>query len=166
MATNNNLFLSVNTDMSQSAPAIPDLVLQMALDEIYNGVRILQKTASDANYFPMLASEDLIAGDFIALHNVAGICKMRKANASDNTKVAVGFVTADIVADSWGIVTRSGLHPLLTSLTPAAFYYLSTTSGLITATKPVTVGNIVQPVGYAINATELICDISLQYTQL
>lgn len=145
------LFMSVDTGIAESPPAIPDIVLQMALDELYAGVKILQKAASDVNFFPMLASEDLVAGDFIALHNVAGVCKMRKASATDNTKVAVGFVSKDVAADAWAIVTTGGYMPLLSSLTPAAFYYLSTTSGQITATKPVTAGNIVQPIGYAVS---------------
>lgn len=159
-------FLSVDTSMPQSPPIVSDPVLKISLDEIYAGMKILQKAASDVNYFPMLASEDIPAGSFVALHNVAGVCKMRKANASNNTKVAVGFVTKDVLTGAWAIVTMGGYLPILTSLTPASMYYLSTTSGQVTATKPIGVGNIVQPIGYAVSDTELMVNISLQFTQL
>ena len=161
-----NVFMSVDTGLAQSPPAVSDVVLQMGLDELYAGIKILQKAASDSSYFPMLASEDLLAGQFVALHNVAGVCKMRKANATDNSKVVVGWVSKDVLADTWAVVTTGGYMPLLASLTPAAFYYLSTTAGQLTATKPAAVGNIVQPIGYAISSTELIVNISHQYTQL
>lgn len=160
-------FMSVDTGVGQTPPVVSDPAVASALDELYSGLRILQQKASDVNHFPMLASEALTAGDFVALHNVAGVCKMRKANAADNTKVAVGFVTENVASGAWAVVLAAGLHRLKTGLTPGSFYYLSdTVGGGVTATKPVGAGKIVQPIGFAINATDLIVNIQLNYTQL
>lgn len=46
-------------------------------------------------------------------------------------------------------------HGFSGGLTPGAVYYLSETPGRMTATKPVTLGSFVTPIGFALNATTL-----------
>ncbi|MFO1351907.1 MAG: hypothetical protein U1F68_15035 [Gammaproteobacteria bacterium] len=101
------------------------------------------------------ASEALTAGDIVSYHNSSG-AKVRKANATDNTKPAQGFVLANVSNGATGSVFGPGqVVSGLSSLTIGADYYLSTTGGGITTTKPSTVGNVVQRVGWAVSATEL-----------
>jgi hypothetical protein len=80
----------------------------------------------------------------------------RKANATDNTKPAYGFVKAAVTSPNSGSVT--GLYEdnaYVSSLTIGSVYYLSTTGGAVTATAPSTAGNIVQQLGIASAATNL-----------
>lgn len=106
--------------------------------------------------FTIVASETLAAGDIVSLHTVAGVCNMRKANATDATKPAHGFVTSAVTSGSAGMFFGAAIiDDQRSGLTPGATYYLSTTGGAITTTPPSAAGNIVQEVGQAISATQL-----------
>lgn len=160
-------FMSVDTGLAQTSPKLLDPIAEEATRDIYAAIRILQQRASDVCHVPLLASEDIVAGSLVAVFTSGGVCKMRKANATDNTKVAVGYVLTDVLTDGWAVVRTTGLCPLKSSLTAGSHYYLSdSVSGGVTATKPTGTGKIVQPVGFAVNSTDLILNISLQYTQL
>jgi hypothetical protein len=99
------------------------------------------------------AGENITLGQTVTFTNVAGVLTAFKANATNNTKPARAFcsVTAGVLSGAFGEFILSGVNPYITGLTPAATYYLNTTSGQITATAPSTVGNIVQEVGYALS---------------
>jgi hypothetical protein len=81
-----------------------------------------------------------------------------KANATDNTKAAFGFVKI-VGATSGEIVTFGSLEGFV-GLTPGAVYYLNTVDGGITATPPSAGGTIKQKVGRAMSATKLMVRIS------
>lgn len=160
-------FSSIDTGLAQIPPKFADPILDETILDIYNAIRILQQKISNTAHFPAQASEDIAAGSLVATHTVAGNNKIRKASAADNTKVAVGYVSQDILSGTWAVVTTAGICPFKAALTPGTYYYLSdTTPGGVTSTKPVGAGKIVQPVGYATTATDLILNISLQFTQL
>lgn len=100
------------------------------------------------------ASENLTAGDFVNLHNSGG-ARVRKADAS-NGREAHGFVLAAATTGNNATVFFEGRNTALSSLSPGARYFLSgTTAGAATATAPTTSGQIVQPVGVAVSATEI-----------
>lgn len=103
------------------------------------------------------ASEDLAAGDFVNFHDVGGVIKIRKADASSNAKAADGFVTAVFLtgatATAYGL---SNTNSAVSGLTVGADYWLSTTPGGVTVTAPSATGQIVQRLGKAKSATELI----------
>lgn len=102
------------------------------------------------------ASENLTAGDFINLHNNAGATNARKADATNNSKPAHGFVLAGVTAPANATVYLvSNINTQKSGLTPAADYWLSTTPGAVTNTAPSASGNIVQFLGRAKSATEL-----------
>src|SRR5213592_3725747 len=104
----------------------------------------------------MTASEALSAGHFVNIHASTG-AKIRKANATDDTKPCNGFVPAGILSAAAGAMLTPGVTITgLSSLTPGVPYYLDTTGGAITATPPSSSGNLVQEVGIAISATELL----------
>ncbi len=99
------------------------------------------------------AAENLSAGDLVYL-NASG--QALKADANTVTKMAVGFVLASISSAASGTVYFDGTITGLTSLTQGAPYFLSAASaGAITATPPSGAGDIVQPIGWAVSATEL-----------
>lgn len=104
----------------------------------------------------LTASETLSAGNFVNIHASSG-AKIRKANATDDTKPVDGFVAAGIASAASGVMTFPGQKLTgLSSLTAGARYYLDTTGGAITATAPSGSGNLVQEVGVALSTTELL----------
>lgn len=102
------------------------------------------------------SSENLSAGNFVNLHDSGGI-KVRKADASVNTKPAIGFVLANVTSPANAtIYPISNKNTALSGLTVGAEYFLSTTPGGVTTTAPSGSGNIVQRLGTAESATEMI----------
>lgn len=102
------------------------------------------------------ASENLAAGDFVNLHNSTGI-KVRKADASTNTKWAVGFVLANVTSPANATVYPIGSkNDQLTGLTVGAEYWLHTSPGLVTNTAPSGAGQLVQRLGCAESTTAMV----------
>ena len=94
------------------------------------------------------ASEALAAGDAVNIWADTGTVKIRKANATDATKPAHGFVKAAVESASNASVYFEGVNAQLTGLTVGSRYYLSAaTPGAITATPPAVAGNVVQYIG-------------------
>lgn len=103
----------------------------------------------------LTASEDIAAGDFVNIHDSSG-AKVRKADATDDTRPVDGYAPAAILTAASGAVVCPGKRITgLSGLTPGADYWLSETAGAITATAPSSSGNRVQFVGKAVSATEL-----------
>lgn len=100
------------------------------------------------------ASENIADGDIVNVWNDAGTVKVRKADADSITTRAVGFVKGGYTTSQAVTVYLSGTNDHVTGLTVGPVY-LSTTAGGITSTPPSGTGDIVQPIGYAISATEL-----------
>lgn len=101
------------------------------------------------------ASENLSAGDYVNFWNDGGTVKARKADASDATKPAHGFVLAAVTSPADATVYTSGINNQVSGMTPGAMQYLSETAGGITETAPATNGAIAQHLGYAHSATEM-----------
>ncbi|WP_080058960.1 hypothetical protein [Spirosoma aerolatum] len=117
-----------------------------------NGFGILSVTAT--------ATESLTVG-FVNLYNSSGY-KVRKAVATAKGTKAIGYVTqAYSTGDAVTVYFDNGVLGGLSGLTPDADYYLSdTVAGGITTTPPTTgTGKIVQFVGVAKSATELMVSI-------
>lgn len=94
-------------------------------------------------------------GNVLNLYNNSGVVHARLSNATTSAAPARGYSTGNVVAGAYGEVILQGLHPLFSGLTPGSLYYTSTTAGTVQASAPSSVGNIVQPVGFALNATTL-----------
>lgn len=104
----------------------------------------------------LAATETLTAGQLVNVFSSGGAAKMRKANATDSTKPAHGFVLAGVTSGNVGTFYGGAqINTGVSGLTPGATYYLDTTGGAITATPPSSSGNIVQEVGIALSATRL-----------
>jgi hypothetical protein len=101
-----------------------------------------------------VAGEDLSAGNKVYYNTTDGN-KMYKADADAVAKKAVGFVLTSALTGAAVTVYFEGINDQLSGLTKGADYYLSTTAGGVTPTKPSTAGQIVQYLGTAISTTAL-----------
>lgn len=134
-------------------------------------VDLVQYSATGAKVFQanrqvsVTATEDLTAGNLVNLYNSSGL-KVRKANATDATKPADGFVKVDVANGEEVLVqTLDGYANNNSSgLTVGTDYYLSTTGGAVTATAPSTSGNIMQRVGKAVSSTSYIYERGIPIT--
>lgn len=103
----------------------------------------------------LVASEALAAGDIVNIWNDAGVAKARKADASDVSTQASGFVLSAYALNATAQVYLEGTNTALTGLTPGTSYFLSEVAGAITATAPATASAIVQRVGRSHGTTKL-----------
>jgi len=105
----------------------------------------------------MTASEALSAGNLVNFFNNGGTINARKADATATGKQANGFVLAAIASGASGTVyPEEAVITGLSGLTIGATYFLHTTAGGLTTTAPSASGNVVQEVGIALSATELL----------
>lgn len=103
----------------------------------------------------IVASEALASGDWVNIHISSGI-KVRKADATTAGKRVQGFVLANVLSAGNATVYLRGINNALSGLTPGSEYFLSTTPGAASLTVPSTTGNLIQPIGPALSATELL----------
>jgi len=101
------------------------------------------------------ASEALSAGSLVNLWMNAGTVNARKADATVAGKEAVGYVLASVASGATALVFFDGTISGLSGLTPGN-QFLATTAGGMAAVPPAASGNIVQSVGFAPSATELV----------
>lgn len=131
-----------------------------ALDSAGKLDSTMMPTGIGADTSSIASSENLVASDIVNIHDSTG-AKVRKADASGGVaKMGVGFILTSVTSPAAALVYKEGTITGLSGLTIGARYYLSTTAGLITTTAPTTAGHIVQYIGYAISATELIFEPS------
>lgn len=110
----------------------------------------------------LVAGENLAAGAIVNLYSNAGSCEMRNANATDATKPAHGFVLTAVAAGASGnFYTEGQIDNSLSGLTPGDPYWLDTSAGGVTTAPPSGAGNLVQKVGIALSATELLVMIGV-----
>jgi hypothetical protein len=83
-----------------------------------------------------------------------------KADASDDTLPPVGVTVAGAGDASPCTVVTHGPAAVLSAATPGTKYWLSETTGVITATKPSTTGNALWLLGIAVSATVLYVQLS------
>lgn len=112
------------------------------------------------------AATNISVAQVVLLYGIGSQLTAQKANASDNTKPCRAFCSspAGVLSGAFGEFTLLGVNPYYGGLTVGKLYYLNTVDGQITSIIPTTSGNIVQPVGYALSATELWFTPSLTYT--
>ena len=112
----------------------------------------MMPAGTSASTVTATATEGLSAGDIVNLHNNAGTKSVRKANATDATKPAHGFVLAAVSSSATATVYLDGQDTQI----PVGSYvaadvgktvFLSTTAGGITTTPPNSTGNLLQALG-------------------
>lgn len=119
--------------------------------------------AANMGRFYARATENILFGQIVSLaDDGAGNISCRLANATDGTKPGHGYCSAPngiLLGDVGEVILGHGINSV-GGLTVGSNYWLSTTSGLITATPPVAAGNIEQYIGVAIGATSLYVNMS------
>ena len=128
------------------AGKIPAVDSTGRLDSTFMPVGIAPDTAS------IVSSENLAAGDFVNIHDVAGAFRVRKADATVTGKFAHGFVLAAVTSPAAAQVFFEGQNTQVSGATPGD-RFLSTTAGGHTATAPSAAGQVVQRIGVAVSAT-------------
>jgi hypothetical protein len=112
----------------------------------------------------VLTSEALAAGDLVNTWNNAGVLNARKADASVFGKQADGFVLSAFAISTEALVYfPGGDNTAVTGMTPGRQFLSDTTPGKTQTTVPSTAGHLVQTVGIATSATNLIFDPQTSY---
>ena len=100
------------------------------------------------------ASEALVGNNVINIWSNSGVLSARKADATDDTKPAHGYIKDSANLGDNVTVYTDGYLPG-TGFTPGSKYFLSTTPGAVTATPPSDEGNIAQVIGVAVSADKI-----------
>lgn len=116
-----------------------------------------------------VASEAISFGDFINLHNAAGILNVRKSNgAAGLVKPAHGFCSTSggvALGEVGEFILHSGLLAV-TGLNPGQAIYQSSTPGLATTTPLVAAGTLEQFLGIGVQTNlAFVCITMGQYIQ-
>lgn len=102
------------------------------------------------------ASEALAAGDFVNVWNSTG-AKVRKADASTSGKEAHGFVLSAVSNAAPATVYFPGEeNTQVTGATPGVVFLSASIPGGFTSTAPSGSGQVVQRLGSAVSATEIV----------
>lgn len=116
-----------------------------------------------------IASEAISVGDFVNLHNVAGVLNVRKANgAAGLVKPANGYcsTTGGVALGASGEFILSQGILTITGILPGQNIYLSTTPGLASVTPLTGAGQLEQYIGVGVANNLASIDISCgQYVQ-
>jgi hypothetical protein len=105
----------------------------------------------------IIASESLSAGNLVNIYNNSGTANCRKADGSTTGKSADGFVLSAVTALATATVYFPGdENTAVTALTPGPQFLSDTTPGACSTTIPSTAGHVIQRVGDASTATNLI----------
>jgi len=103
-----------------------------------------------------VGSTDLTAGAAVYFDGT----DWEKADADDNTKFAEAIAVNSFDSGAVGIFCRSGIIVDTDApYTQGDQYYLSTTAGAITATRPTGANNLKQVLGFGLSTKELYVDI-------
>lgn len=141
--------------------------VKFEVDQVLIALTNLQAYLQTTTRISCIFSDTVTPGQVISVYSNAGVLTARLANSTDNTKPVYGFCgPLGVSAGTVGEVVLTGLNPYLSALSPGLPYYLHTVNGQISSAKPVGVGKIVQPVGFAISATTLVFNPNNNWTQL
>lgn len=125
--------------------------------------------AGSTSAISIIAHETLVAGDFVNLLYTAVQKRARKANATDTTLPAQGYVLDAISATASGLVYFDGLNTQVpqgtfTTADIGKRVFQSTTAGTVTLTPPVTTGNLLQCLGVIVGVAGSLVTIDVEIT--
>ena len=117
----------------------------------------------------VVMGEALTAGMVCYLADNAGTPNVKKANATDNTKKAMGFINDTPSYPGSATIFMFGVCALVPkgSMTAADVnkpVFLSTTGGAVTLTPPVAAGNLLQPVGRLLSVGATYASIDFDFS--
>lgn len=167
---------------SQANPSL-EPAIRNALEEVYISLQVIARTlvnyagigqqngsawsllsgdprtilSGNMRRFYAKALENMNQYELVSWFDTGAGMEMRLADATDNTKIAIGYCNAPnglVVGQIGEFILNLGV-PSYAGLVPGAPYWLSTTPGTITNVPPVAAGNVEQFVGIAFNDTQL-----------
>lgn len=166
-----------------SAPSNLDPAVRNALEEVYISLNLIARGLVNyagigpqvASSWPLLksstrtilsgnlrrfyaeAAEPMTVYQIVSFYDNGGELAMQLADATDNTKVAVGYcnMPGGLAAGEVGEFILGTGVPAFAGLTIGAHYWLSTTPGAISTVPAVAPGNVEQYLGSAISLTQL-----------
>ena len=113
----------------------------------------------------IVTSENLSAGDFVNIWDDSGTTKVRKADATNSSMEANGFVLDNATSPNVVNVYFEGRNTQLSGLTGGTVYFLSdVTPGAVKSTAPTTTSYIVQRLGKAYTTTAMTTEIAQSIT--
>lgn len=121
-------------------------------------------TGFGADVVSIVASEALVAGDFVNVYSNAGTANCRKAIATSVATEAHGYVLASVAATGTASVYYDDNNTAQTTMTPGVQFLSDVTAGKTTAVPPSVTGTIAQIVGLASSATAVHVRIGESYT--
>ena len=139
-----------------SSAGVADAGKAIALDSTGKLNLNMMPTGMGPELNSFVTSEDLAAGDWVNVYDATGTPTARKADATNSSKRAHGFVKEGVVAPAAVDVYFDAANDVLTGLTAGTRYFLSAaTPGSEVTTPPSAAGNLVQYLGTALNATTI-----------
>lgn len=151
-------------------PSTQDPILASEFLRLYNAINIMATTLDTMQCrIPVVFKEAVALGAMVNIYpDTAGTGLFaRQAINTSMGMMAHGYCPEnDVQIDDVGEIIAMGIHPFITGLTPGTTYYLSGTAGIVTPSKPVGAGRIVQPIGFATSSTQLFVNPNLLPTQL
>jgi len=133
----------------------PELFREMV--KIYGALKSLAlaiDTYTGSPIFTVEATENIAASGLINIYDVAGVTKIRNANATDHTKPCMGFAPAAIASGASGNIVLRGFLSL-SGVVAGYVYYLHTVDGQAVHPKPAGVGNLQQVIGWGLDSTTI-----------
>jgi len=161
---------SINLLLPTRPVGIDDPVLYGEFNTLYGALQTLVIGIDAIDRCAPIFDFTATQGQLVNLINTAGVTHAKLATAAAaGTAPALGFASSGdgVTSGNNGDVQAKGKIIGLTGLTPGAIYYLSdTVAGSYQTAKPVGAGKIVQPIGFAMDATVLYFNPTLLYITL
>lgn len=105
---------------------------------------------STSNVVTAQADVALSKTEFVNLYMSGGVLHVRKADASDPTRYAHGFVVTSVAAGAVASIALIGLNPITVGAAVTEVFLSDTTPGSYTSVAPSADGRIVQKLGAVI----------------
>lgn len=112
----------------------------------------------------IVASEALVAGDFVNIYSNAGVANVRKAIATSDNMRAYGYVQAAVVSLASATVFFDDTNAAQSGMVAGPQWLSDTVAGKTVGTPPSAVGTISQEIGVAVSATSVHVRFGEAYT--
>lgn len=136
---------------------------ELSTGEIRDSLRHLQRGFSNIlSKVICKATETISIGQAVNIYASGAEAWARLANATDSTKPCHG-VAISVYGDEVEILLAGGFYKA-EAFSVASRYFLSTTGGALTTTAPAASGNIVQPIGFSLDANNFFVNPTLLWS--
>lgn len=159
LAPNDTTGVATSTASTQTSTGVGSAGKILALNSAGNVDITALPPGVGPGVYTIISSENLAAGDLVNIYSNAGVATARKADASaaNASKQADGFVVTAVTSPANATVYPLGEDDTaVTGLTVGRQWLSGTTPGKSVASPPSTSGYLVQQVGMATAATNLV----------